>query len=389
MDRLVEGIGHSVDNGAVLLGLSAWHLYPDMVVVGGLAVAPRQADHLIAPGGDITVGLQGIDQDDSSGVHWSLSLTHVRYYGDPVKSRGSTNSGLSRILIDDIWQVALGSLFALWGTQGFILAESAEFVRLLWQRCYEGLLTYESDTLTKAVPDTYWLSHLAHASTRYLESSGHESDNCKQLLGLGRRRSKMLGQFESSIPIFGITDAVFVGILRPEMRVPYLRDIATKISSENDILVVMIRHQPSTRPSDQSRISIGSRNGETHLQSPQDYYSMIEIATTPTRHLSIDRPTSSNKDAHHAKRWIYSIKLDKDGRKKVIKRGVKLNEIRDCEEIYSLGDAFGEEPIVFHNENLRFSWVNPPMPFSGGSFAAETLEVDRKRSRRWFFWESD
>lgn len=34
VDKLIEGMPHSIQNGAVLLGLSVWHLYPDMVVLG-------------------------------------------------------------------------------------------------------------------------------------------------------------------------------------------------------------------------------------------------------------------------------------------------------------------------------------------------------------------
>lgn len=39
MDQLVDGVSHSVSNGAVLLGLSAWHLRPNLIVLDGLAAA--------------------------------------------------------------------------------------------------------------------------------------------------------------------------------------------------------------------------------------------------------------------------------------------------------------------------------------------------------------
>ena len=34
MDNLLQGMPQSVQDGAALLGLSSWHIYPDMVVVG-------------------------------------------------------------------------------------------------------------------------------------------------------------------------------------------------------------------------------------------------------------------------------------------------------------------------------------------------------------------
>src|SRR2546428_785069 len=33
MEKLVSGMPQSVQNGEILLGLSAWHLYPDMLVL--------------------------------------------------------------------------------------------------------------------------------------------------------------------------------------------------------------------------------------------------------------------------------------------------------------------------------------------------------------------
>ena len=33
MDKLIDGISHSIHNGAVLVGLSSWHLYPDLITL--------------------------------------------------------------------------------------------------------------------------------------------------------------------------------------------------------------------------------------------------------------------------------------------------------------------------------------------------------------------
>ena len=87
MDKLAEGSSQSVLNGAVLLELSAWYLYPDLVL-GNVNVNTRQNDSLINPSGIVTLGLQGIEPENSHGVYWSLPLAHVRYYGDPVVSEG-------------------------------------------------------------------------------------------------------------------------------------------------------------------------------------------------------------------------------------------------------------------------------------------------------------
>lgn len=57
-DMLISGVPQSVHEGAALVGLSAWHLYPDMVVYEGAIKEITQADHLVRPGGLLTIGLE-------------------------------------------------------------------------------------------------------------------------------------------------------------------------------------------------------------------------------------------------------------------------------------------------------------------------------------------
>ena len=59
IDYLMKGVPQSVEDGAVLLRLSSWHLYPDMIVLGKSPsdVQVGQKDELISPGGLLTTGL--------------------------------------------------------------------------------------------------------------------------------------------------------------------------------------------------------------------------------------------------------------------------------------------------------------------------------------------
>lgn len=115
VDKLIDGVSQSVHNGAVLLGLSAWHLYPDLIVLGKEVVATNQQDPLIAPGSTVTLGLAGVEPENSRGVFWSLPLSHVRFHGDPVTAESSVSANSSRISMDDVYVVALGALSVLWG----------------------------------------------------------------------------------------------------------------------------------------------------------------------------------------------------------------------------------------------------------------------------------
>ena len=114
MNNLVLGIPQGVQNGALLLGLSAWHLYPDMVVQGTRDI--RYKDLLIKDGGILTVGLQNIEGHDE-GVYWSLPLAHLRYYGDPVLKSRSISEDSSRVSMEQLSKVALGAVFSGWSEQ--------------------------------------------------------------------------------------------------------------------------------------------------------------------------------------------------------------------------------------------------------------------------------
>jgi hypothetical protein len=118
-DNLIAGVAQSVYNGGALLGLSAWHLYPDMSVYsnGMSGGAPekeiRQGDPLINPGGILTVGLRPSD-GFNYGVRWSLPLAKVRYYGAPTTVTRTIGADQSRVSITELMLAALGALSREW-----------------------------------------------------------------------------------------------------------------------------------------------------------------------------------------------------------------------------------------------------------------------------------
>ncbi|KAK2930451.1 hypothetical protein FoTM2_010792, partial [Fusarium oxysporum f. sp. vasinfectum] len=62
LESLIKGAPQRIDNGAVLLGLSAWHLYPDILLAGTNQLV-TQSDPLVSSGGVITVGLRNKNED--------------------------------------------------------------------------------------------------------------------------------------------------------------------------------------------------------------------------------------------------------------------------------------------------------------------------------------
>ena len=101
LDNLVSGVAQSVVSGEALLGLSAWHLYPDMCVVSYAADAFTtlidQKDGLVMRGGMLTVGLDHAQAKQSTGVSWSMPLAHLRFYGKPVECCQTLHSATTRV----------------------------------------------------------------------------------------------------------------------------------------------------------------------------------------------------------------------------------------------------------------------------------------------------
>ena len=101
LDNLVSGIAQSVASGEALLGLSAWHLYPDMCVAGCTAgnstMLIEQEDGLLMEGGILTVGLGQGRTKLHTGISWSIPLAHLRFYGRPVECCQTLNSATTRV----------------------------------------------------------------------------------------------------------------------------------------------------------------------------------------------------------------------------------------------------------------------------------------------------
>jgi hypothetical protein len=87
INDIVKRALQQVQDGAPLLGLSAGHLYPDMVVHGRVTKEVNLEDPLVNSGGIITMGLE-IVADHNQGICWSLQLV----------SRPETRGGRTRVV---------------------------------------------------------------------------------------------------------------------------------------------------------------------------------------------------------------------------------------------------------------------------------------------------
>lgn len=218
-EDLVSGIPQRVHDGAALIGLSAWHLYPDMSVYQDSTKEVTQSDHLIPRTGLLTLGLKS-SSNSEQGVRWSLPLSRMRYYGDPVIAVRRLDSSSSRVPFGNMFYVALGCLSRSWSYDDADYRTICTFYKMFWE-----LVKAECDGRPS------WLEYLSTASDKYLSSLGEEHRSIKKLIGFGNRQCKdFLGRptdtsaqdsqlFDLDMP------GVFIQVLRLDFRIQYLRNV--------------------------------------------------------------------------------------------------------------------------------------------------------------------
>lgn len=180
LEKLINGMPQSISKGAVLLGLSAWHIFPDLNIVGQQNTSVLFRDALVAPGGIITIGLQNINEDDDSGVRWSLDLSYSKHYGDPVAVSVSSAADGTRISADELHIIAFGSLLEAWGTIGENPIVVSKIISRFWDLIQNSVLTKKrkrDQALATGSSDsrTQWLLPLFNAAKlvlgRYLRAN--------------------------------------------------------------------------------------------------------------------------------------------------------------------------------------------------------------------------
>ncbi|RWA03321.1 hypothetical protein EKO27_g11784 [Xylaria grammica] len=118
MEGLISGRPHVFRDAPVLLGLSAWHIFPDMVVFNGQSGSTTipMKDSLVKEGGILSLGFSDSGPHEAQGVYWSLSLARHTFYGSPILRTRRLDSDGSRLTLDEFILVCMGSLLSAWRT---------------------------------------------------------------------------------------------------------------------------------------------------------------------------------------------------------------------------------------------------------------------------------
>lgn len=257
MERLIQGVAQRVQSPAVLLGLSCWHIYPDILVLGTSKIEPiKQNDPLVADGGLLTIGMQLESETDES-IFWSLPLSFLRWYGDPVVTRGSIGPAHARISPDELVFVTMGCLFAVWGLKAEDDTTAMDWITLIFNKVDQAQQNIprhlrELASYYKFLRIHSWFSLMNRAAHHFLDCEGEERREYQRLISLGRRKRNFLGVtpsaadltsgfWRSSIninglndplhkPIFGFFDIATVlrSLQTGEARTEFLRQLAQR-----------------------------------------------------------------------------------------------------------------------------------------------------------------
>ena len=121
MENLLCGRPQQLSNGSSLLAIQAWHLFPELIVLGAKTTHVKFKDPLLPIHGIGTIGLQS-----DAPTRWSLVLSHFRHYGGPVQV--VSDRDLTRVTIDQLHVVALGSLLSAWKVRSVDVQATARWI---------------------------------------------------------------------------------------------------------------------------------------------------------------------------------------------------------------------------------------------------------------------
>jgi len=245
LERLIAGQPQRVTKGATLLGIASWHLYPDLLVLGESMTPVRFKDELISPMGQLTVGLESIDPGRHGGIFWSLPLSHLRFYGDPVLTVANTRDSL-RFSMSELQLLVFGSAITNWGGHFLDPISVAKFFNQLRKK-----LEPEASSLERTA--ICWLQPLFDASEVLLSTPEEGLKDALATVALGRRSGRDFVAKEANRPppFFGIGQPFILSLLKGPPRnvqleeVERMRYLATQLSlSPGEAIIRVLSDSP-------------------------------------------------------------------------------------------------------------------------------------------------
>lgn len=270
MDSVIMGVPQKVRNGAILLAIRSWHLYPDLCVLSHGPEVISQKDGLIPKSGIITIDLEHPD-DTAGSISWSLPLSYLRYYGDPVIINRTLSVTSNRISMDQFRFVLLGCVISTWST----ITNSADASIDLLITLMKALRWPERSSpdpenlkcMQEMVKKTSWLGQILTAAEDLSSGSEIERATAGKLMEYGRRHGQFLCyKNEHPPPFFGLSDiSTLISLLMDsEAKIGCLRRYAKSLGLSNSNCVIRY-FDSSDRPEFATIEPVDEHFGSTNL----------------------------------------------------------------------------------------------------------------------------
>ena len=187
-EAILNGKPQQVTEGAILLAISAWHIYPNLIVLAKQTKTIDFNDKLVPRSGALTIGMQWDAENRLlPGFQWSLTLSHLTFYGDPIEAIDEDNR---RINTEELGWLIFGGVLALW----HLPPQDAKTVAA----CIVKISTLLKDADQYLNPSAEelkrrpcsWLSSLTRLAQKLLHGGIEEVQDCEKWIRQGYRRLK-------------------------------------------------------------------------------------------------------------------------------------------------------------------------------------------------------
>lgn len=245
IEDLLSGLPQEISDASILLAFSAWHLFPDLLVLANAATKVPFHDTIFQNSAVATIGVLPSKESTDRGIKWSLALSHLQHYGPKIDVQSTVSQ--ARVTFVQFRMVILGCVFEKWRLNHREYLQAAQFISGLWELLVEG----SRGTNTAPVEDQLgWLYLLFQASNDLLLAQRAKPvvlDDYLKLVAYGARRGQdfLCPRTDSLKPFFGLCDDHIIGALgagnaRGERSIKYLRSIAERsgLSPEDGIIAL-------------------------------------------------------------------------------------------------------------------------------------------------------
>ena len=249
LENLLCGKPQTIFNNAILVAMSAWHLYPDLIVLDKQTKSIKFADRFAHPGGVGTINLSRAEPLASAeGTQWSLLLSHLRYYGGPVEVK--SNLDFTRVNISQLHLIAFGTILSSWEVRQKDIIAVAQWFTVIWDYLCQA---DEEGHKTSSMIGIEWFGWLAEAARSLLPSKEKPNTDTLRLVLYGQRRAKFfLGDSSKFVsPFFGLArESTLAGLAEEdeeEQYITYLRQRVKGTGMNSGDAFILRQSMPSQR----------------------------------------------------------------------------------------------------------------------------------------------